>query len=155
MSLTILNMTAENQPALHDLMLDYYRAADSESGDMVLDAYVETLLDLVNAQVLDCRLADQDGAALGFAIFTKDRKGTDFTEMPGYGTIMELYVLPEYQRRGIGTQLAQEAEKLLREQDVKGFYICAYEAANGFWEKLGYKDSGEVGTNEQALWIKA
>lgn len=152
MSLTFDTVTGENKPLLQNLMVDYYRAGEYQS---MAEDYVQTLLDLVEAQVLDLRLGMDAQTPVGFVLFTKDRKGTDFTEVPGCGTVMELYVVPELRGKGFGTSLVQCAEELLARQDVKGYYICGYQSADGFWEKLGYRDSGEKATNEQPLWVKA
>lgn len=154
MSIALFTIGPENRLFLKNLMLDYYRVSDPDESDAMLEAYADTLLELLDAEVLDCRLALEDSTPIGFTIFTKDRKGTDFTELPGYGTIMELFVLPEYRHKGIGTHMVEEAEALLRQKNILGCYICAHESSAPFWAKLGYADSGEKGTNDLPLWIK-
>ena len=61
----------------------------------------------------------------------------------GYLAHLHINILPEYQRRGLGTQLVQSLENKLRDMYVEGMYlICGQkeDGARAFYEKLGYTD---------------
>lgn len=54
------------------------------------------------------------------------------------GRILDLFVLPRHERKGIGRRLVQIAEDKLRSHGVT--LVRGYAAAevHGFWRKLGY-----------------
>jgi len=54
-----------------------------------------------------------------------------------FGTISEILVLPDYQRRGIGKQLME----LAFETSPTSLFFGAQPDAVGFYEKLGYEKS--------------
>ena len=58
-----------------------------------------------------------------------------------YGWIMDVYVLPEYRRRGIARQLTQRTLDWLREKHVKVALLSASDEARrlGLYESLGFQ----------------
>lgn len=63
------------------------------------------------------------------------------------GSIHRVYVLPEYQRKGIGTALMKFVEAEAKRKGIKKLWLFtlekAYWAVN-FYKKLGYKIAGKV-----------
>ncbi len=58
------------------------------------------------------------------------------------GRVRYVYVLPGYQRRGIGTALVQQVERLAKDLDLKRLKVLTVEKAGwafSFYKKLGYK----------------
>ena len=55
-------------------------------------------------------------------------------------------VIPEYQGKGIGRALVQEAERVAREEGFPGMILHARIVVAGFYEKLGYIRQGEIFT---------
>jgi GNAT superfamily N-acetyltransferase len=63
-----------------------------------------------------------------------------------YGWIMDVYVMPEYRRRGLATRLTQHTLDWLRENGVVVIRLNASEEAKkaGLYERLGFTFSNEM-----------
>ncbi|MBQ8835105.1 MAG: GNAT family N-acetyltransferase [Oscillospiraceae bacterium] len=68
----------------------------------------------------------------------------------GY-TILEIGIVPKFRGKGYGIPLVRHAENAVQAQNR---YVCAYGPAEGFWQKCGYRDSGELASNGLKLYIK-
>lgn len=53
-------------------------------------------------------------------------------------------VLPEHQKKGLGEQLVQVAEKMILDKEGELIWFNAREAAAGFYSRMGYEISGEM-----------
>jgi GNAT superfamily N-acetyltransferase len=63
-----------------------------------------------------------------------------------YGWVMDVYVLPEFRRKGIALKLTAQAVAWLRARNVLMAKLVASDAAKqaGLYEKLGFKFSSEM-----------
>jgi len=63
-----------------------------------------------------------------------------------YGWIMDVYVVPEYRRRGLARQLTRHAIEWLREKGVVVVQLTASDEAKkaGLYESLGFTPSNEM-----------
>lgn len=60
--------------------------------------------------------------------------------------VYHLAVLPEYQRRGIGSALLKEMERRLRERGARFYMVfnhTTHAPARGFYRKMGLKSTGD------------
>lgn len=95
---------------------------------------------IANSQEAKTILAVDDGVVVGFC-----RVVVSDTE----NKIGSIYILPEYQRKGIGSKLWQEVEKLF--DPGRNIYVgvATYNVnAISFYEKLGFKATGKSLHNE-------
>jgi len=63
------------------------------------------------------------------------------------GVVRRVYVLPEYQRRGIGTALLRHIENIAKRRGLRTLKIRTSEKAFwaiSFYRKLGYKMTGKI-----------
>lgn len=68
-----------------------------------------------------------------------------------YNQLQAIYVLPEYQRMGVGTRLWLEAEKFLDPYKKTIVYVASYNnRAIRFYEKLGFKSTGKIFKDERS-----
>jgi GNAT superfamily N-acetyltransferase len=73
--------------------------------------------------------------------------GVAASEVPGQspevGIVTRMYVLPEFQREGIGTALISEIENIAKEQGIREILIPTDPKARwaiSFYKKMGYKE---------------
>lgn len=78
-------------------------------------------------------LAEADGEVVGFAAFTN-------TDEDGDAELTAIYLLPEYQSVGIGTQLFEAGlERLTEAQQLFVYVECANVKARNFYEAKGFE----------------
>lgn len=75
-------------------------------------------------------VAVDENKIIGYVLFTKIRIG-DNTEL----ALAPLAVLPEYQRKGIGTKLIQEGHKIARQLNYNYSIVLG---SNKYYPRLGY-----------------
>lgn len=89
-------------------------------------------------QGAECFVAEADGDIAGFVITESDE-----TE----AHIVTLDVLEQFRRHGTGSQLLARAEESLAGHGVRSVWLetaTTNEAAIAFWQKHGYRQSGEI-----------
>ena len=151
MNLTYLPLNRRALTRLHDELIEYYRT--SEETDEALEGFVQTLFTLIrNGKILGNLIADGDNN-VGFVLYAADSRESDFSELPGHGTILALQVQESLRRQGIGRQIVRHVENELRSQ-VAGFYVCSLGESQPFWEKCGYAASQEKTTIGEVLFLK-
>lgn len=99
-------------------------------------------------------IAVQTGVLKGFILYQVDSPKSDWCKRPGWGCIREFCVAPEAHRQGIGRALLSHAEKRLKEQGASQVYLQSFPSADGFYEKCGYVDSGELGVHQEKIYIR-
>lgn len=82
---------------------------------------------------------------VGFLYGKIDREGDRGYIRPGWGYVMEFYVIPERRREGLGRIMAQRMEDFFREKGVKQAYLTADPVTGKpFWAAAGYRAMGEI-----------
>ncbi len=122
------------------LFCDYYNELDCEDDPLPLS---KECIDDCKAGLLSVAVAEENGAAAGFIIYQIDDVINDWCFTEGAGDLRELFVAPEYRRRGIATALIGFAENHLKEQGADTVYTLPTEDTEKFFEKAGYFDGGE------------
>lgn len=98
-----------------------------------------------------------NGAAIGFIEYQIDSAQSNWCEKEGWGFIRELHVAPDFRRKGLGKALVTHAEGTLVGLSAQSFYLTSSSsaAAQAFWVRMGYRDSGTLSTlNGQPIFIK-
>jgi ribosomal protein S18 acetylase RimI-like enzyme len=73
---------------------------------------------------------------MGFGIPSKDIKKNYTINLDGIPEIKNAYVLPEYQKQGIGTKLFEHLKKILQERGYKEFILdSGFTSAQVYWKK--------------------
>lgn len=80
-------------------------------------------------------LAEVDGKTAGYIMFTKIKIG-DATEL----ALAPLAVLPEYQRKGVGTALIKEGHRIAKEL---GYNYSVVLGSEKYYPRFGYKKASE------------
>ena len=88
-------------------------------------------------------LALEDAAVVGFALCEREEGGSPTWQWPpDFLSIVDLVVLAQHRRRGVGEALLQAVEDEARARDVAAIDINAAapnEAARRFYERHGYR----------------
>jgi len=151
MNLTYLPLNRRALLKLHDGLIEYYRTP--EETDEALEGFVQTLFTLVrNGKILG-NLIQSGEEPVGFVLYAADSRDSDFSELPGHGTILALQVEASLRRQGIGSQIVRHVENELRGK-VAGFYVCSLGESRPFWEACGYRESKEKATTGEILFLK-
>ena len=119
---------------------DVFRRSSLSNDDdrMNLLAHPE-VLELSDEGVTDgrMRVAEADGRVIGFATWL----GTgDVTE------IEDLFVDPDWMRRGVGRALVQDLIGLARQRGVRRVEVTGNPHARAFYESVGFTHDHEVDT---------
>lgn len=126
--------------AFEKLFCDYYTEIDCEDDPLPLSR--EAIEDC-KAGLLSVAVAEEDGEALGFIIYQIDDIINDWCFFEGAGDIRELYIAPQFRRRGVATELVLFAESELKRQGAATVYTLPTEESEKFFEKVGYFDGGD------------
>jgi GNAT superfamily N-acetyltransferase len=116
----------------------FRRSSLSNEGDRaLLLAHPEVLeYDDTHVRAGRTRVAVIDGRVVGFA-----------TLVFGDGAELDdLFVDPDWMRRGIATDLIADAQELARAQDVARIDVTANQHARAFYESVGFVEDGSVAT---------
>lgn len=96
-----------------------------------------------------CYLGDD---LIGFFYGKVDHEGHKGFIKPGYGYIMEFYVVPQFRRYGFGKSMFARLQKLFASHGTKRMYLNPGSAAGiSFWEALGFISTGEVSPHNGLL----
>jgi ribosomal protein S18 acetylase RimI-like enzyme len=89
-------------------------------------------------------VAQVDGQLVGVVSYGVPRNPQRF--LPDTGELMALYVLPEYEGQGIGTQLLAQAEAALATQFSRADLLVleGNSAARSFYQRHGWRATGEM-----------
>ena len=134
---------------------DYYREGeDAKTPQVVIDSFVRSMFNkVINNELYGCFVKD-DHKYVGFALWAVDTDGFTFSEMPGFGTILEIGLIPPYRSYGFGKKLYAHIESCLQKNKISQFYVSAYGPAQKFWSSCGYVESGKVASNGLPIMIK-
>jgi len=135
------------ESALRHLLVQYFAGLDYDNPkDAVPPSAVPKILSLIAESLARggfwAYLARERDMLCGFVIAQIDGKGKDWRKRPGWGFIRELYVAPSYRGKGIAGKLVRRAEASILQGGASQVYLTTNLV--GFWEAMGYIDSGEV-----------
>ncbi|MCL2593663.1 MAG: GNAT family N-acetyltransferase [Defluviitaleaceae bacterium] len=120
-----------------------------------LDRWQNALIRRAAVEIVFLDILLIDDVAKGFILYQVDSPESDWCVKEGYGTIRELYVAADLRHAGYGRALAAHAESQLNLKNIKGLYLTSEDEAMVFWTKMGYKDSGEIcSENDSPIFVK-
>lgn len=76
---------------------------------------------------------------VGFAHFKVDRD-----EKPGWGYILEYYVVPRRRRQGLGKRYLSLVLNVLRIAGCRNVWLTSHPMAEAFWGACGFTGTGEL-----------
>ena len=147
-------ITKENHASLEALMIEYYREGeDADTPIETIKGFIDSLYQMIGRSI-DGAMVKHDGQYEGFCLWMKDDSQSNFSEIPGYGTILEIGVRPQFRKKGLGREIVRYAEMQMRETGVESFYVSAYGPAEAFWESCGYQKTERMAENGLPIFVK-
>ena len=134
-----------------DLLIPYYREGeDADTPIEQLEGFIRYLFGLLETGTISGAVAWEE-KPVGFVLWAMDSEALPFSNKPGFGTILEIGVVPGCRGKGYGKAMTEFAESSMAEVAK---YVCAYGPAEAFWEKCGYRESGETAENGLKIFVK-
>lgn len=94
-------ITRNNYDSFVELLVEYYRdGEDSETDLDTIKGFIDQLFDLVERGKIAGRIVNRGDEFVGMCLWMNDTTEKDFSEMPGYGTILEIGVRKGYREGG-------------------------------------------------------
>lgn len=148
-------ITSEDYSLFHRLLEDYYRdGEDAQTPQNELNDFIQMLFGMILEQTIHGSFINKDGLPAGFVLWALDTPALPFSEIPGAGTILEIGILPEFRRSGLGSQIVLYVEKQLISMGIFQCYVSAYGPAQEFWGKSGYTFHGATASNGLPIMVK-
>ena len=156
-----INKESESRyDSLCELVIPYMRELDSHYPD-VEPAPEEAIRNYTKSMVNNQGSADRyleictlDGEPIGFYHAKVDHAEHKGYIKPGYGYVMEFYIVPRHRRKGFGALMFQRLCSLLATHGVRQIYLTTDPVSGKpFWERLGFVYKGEISPdNEQEIY---
>lgn len=140
----------------HELANAYYREGeDAETPQEEIDSFIQFMFGKIINQEIYGSFAKVGSTYVGFVLWTIDTENFSFSEIPGFGTILEIGVILPYRSSGLGKELVAFVENKLCEKEVEYCYVSAYGPAQKFWLHCGYIENGSMASNGLPIMVKA
>ena len=141
--------------AFHELANAYYRdGEDADTSQEIIDSFIRLMFDkVINKEIYGCFVKDEH-KYIGFALWAVDSEDFEFSEIPGFGTILEIGLTPSYRSHGLGKNLVTYVENNLQKKKIAQCYVSAYGPAQKFWSGCGYIENGLKASNGLPIMIK-
>ena len=76
-------------------------------------------------------------------------------ERPGWGFILEFYIVPDKRRQGWGRRLFNYVVNILQAHGVNNIWLWSASDAEPFWYSLGFRETGEVMEGKKVMEISS
>jgi GNAT superfamily N-acetyltransferase len=153
-----INKESEKQfQQLLSMWIPYYKEIGSTESDSMITKYAKQRVNIQGKREdMHFELCFDDSILIGFCFYAVDLGGIKGILPPNLGYIMEFYVLPQYRRKGYGSEMFRHIEKTFLSHGIESMYLTPDEV-NGepFWCSLGFVDSGKTDPdNHSPIYIK-
>ena len=128
---------------------------DADTPQEEIDAFIRFLFDKVDNHEINGCIAKDGCACVGFALWGVDAEGFEFSEIPGFGTILEIGFIPSYRAKGNGKELVSYIESRFSQKGINNCYVSAYGPAQKFWSNCGYVENGKVASSGLPIMVKS
>lgn len=110
----------------------------------ILDKWIKSIIAMQGPHDRHLEFCYYGDILIGFLYGKIDHEDHNGFIKPGYGYIMEFYVLPQFRRKGCGKSMFLRLESHFRKHGAKRMYLTA-DSVSGkpFWEAMGFVNTGE------------
>ena len=139
----------------HKLANDYYREGEDEKTPQAeIDAFIGLLFKMVFHKEINGCIVKDGKSFIGFALWAVDTVDFAFSQLPGYGTILEIGIVPSRRGFGLGKEQVCRIEEYFRFRNIKQCYVSAYVPAQRFWTSCGYAENGQKAASGLPIMVK-
>ena len=139
----------------HKIANAYYREGeDATTPQEEIDAFISFLFKIIINNEINGFFAKDKNTYVGFALCTIDNDSFDFSEIPGYVTILEIGLIPSYRLKGNGKRFISYLENYLSSENITNCYVSAYGPAQNFWSRCGYVKNEKIASNGLPIMVK-
>ena len=134
----------------YQLLYDYFDELNKISGsesisDDILVKYSAGMIKKQGPYDRHLEIIYQNDKVAGFLYGKIDHKDHRGYIKPGYGYIMEFYVIKDFRQIGIGRSAFKHLQKLFFINGAKKIYLTSHSGvAQTFWESMGFEYLGEL-----------
>ena len=132
------HLVTRNTTSLVEVFMTLGKDYMNQTAENKREIFLQSMVDLQGQPNRWLLLYENKKEYVGFAHV---RYGGD---RPDWGWILEFYIKPECRRKGLGTQLYDKCESILREKNASSFWLTTNPEAVKFWESLGYEKMGVI-----------
>ena len=151
----ITNIVSGDYELFRQLLIAYYREGeDADTDEAVIVGFVDDLFSMVMDGRISGNLIQLNDEVIGFALWMIDKVDGVFSEIPGYGTFLEIGLRPNYRGNGYGLQAVQAVENQMKQLGAEYFYVSVYGPADGFWRACGYQKTEKLASNGLSIYLK-
>ena len=145
----IIEAKEEHIPALGNLIMDFIKyteeinpvfGAPETAKQIIIEKNIRPAIKSETSKII---LAQDNGQIIGYSYAVIMEPDPATSKRDKYGYIHDLFVIPEYRRKGIGKQLFDEIMKWFHTLDIDRVeldVIVGNYLANSFWKKQGFND---------------
>ena len=150
-----IEICEDDYGSFHQLTNAYYRdGEDADTPQEVIDSFIRLMFDKVVSNEIHGCFAMDAREYVGFALWAVDHENFAFSQMPGFGTILEIGLIPSRRGSGFGRNLVAHVENDLQNRNITQCYVCAYGPAQKFWAACGYVENGLSANNGLPIMTK-
>lgn len=91
-------------------------------------------------------LFERGSEIAGFSFFKIDRK-----ERPGWGYVMEFYIVPARRNEGLGRSCLELVLACMRAGGAPTVWLAADPGAEAFWAACGFRETGELERDQKIM----
>lgn len=147
-----VKITRESADNCSDFMNLGYNYMKEVAPEKSLEIHTKFLNSILNRQIEDERwlvALKINGTMIGFTHFKIDR-----SERIGWGYILEFYIIPDFRRKGIGSELYNYIKQEFIRYKINNIWLTANRVTGEpFWFSIGFSDSGEIENDQKILEI--
>ncbi len=146
---SFIAINSDNSDEFIDFMHNYVKELDahlnkSTSAEAV-DRWIKSIINLQGEKGRYLEYCLVNERKIGFLYGKIDKAEHCGYKKPGYGYIMEFYVIPEFRLNGCGKQMLRRIEQLFSNEGVKRMYLTAVPVTGKpFWVKTGFVPTDEI-----------
>ena len=139
----------------HKLANEYYREGEDENTPQeIVDSFIRSMFEKVINHEIEGYFAKAESEYIGFSLWAIDTEDFEFSQMPGFGTILEIGLIKSYRSSGLGKEFVAFIENSMRKNNIEQCYVSAYGPAQKFWAHCGYTENGRKANNCLPIMVK-